>query len=325
MKRVYFFEGLVVANLLVVALVAHKSLFLLGNVVAVFGALTLTLATQALCGVVIRGVVAVIRKDQRYLRRIRQRAWLIDTARLVVANALMIFTYGWLKLVVPIYRHSNFDGALWELDQWLGLGAAPSVFLLNLFSGALRVLDWSYANIFYASIIVSTVFFLSHPSRRIRVAFTNGSAALWLAGAWLYFAIPSLGPAYRFPDIWFAYSDSLPITQNLQALLMRNWQNVQRAWHGQPFGGISIALGIAAFPSLHVAIQTYVFLWMRRLWLSGQVLFGVFAFAIFIGSMITGWHYLVDGLAGLLMAWLAFRFAFVTVRLRPLFHSDGSR
>lgn len=322
MKRLHFFELFTLLNLLAVALFAHASLFLLGDVLRVFGSLLLAIAGQALIGIAIRAVIGLIRKQHSYLRRLRRRAWLLDTVRLVFFNALMIFTYGWLKLVVPLYRHSNFDGVLWELDRVIGFGVAPSVFLLDLFTGALRFVDWSYANIFYASIFVASVFFLSHPSRRIRIAFTNGNSALWLIGAWLYFLVPSLGPAYRFPEIWFAHSESLRITQGLQALLMRNWQNVMRAWNHEPAGPISIAFGIAAFPSLHVAIQTYVFLWMRRLWLSGQVLFGVFALAIFLGSMITGWHYLIDGLAGLLMAWFVYRFA--SKRARPPFRLDGS-
>ena len=61
-------------------------------------------------------------------------------------------------------------------------------------------------------------------------------------------------------------------------------------------------MGIAAFPSLHVGFQTYVFLWMRRLWTSGEVLFGIFVVVIFLGSMITGWHYFIDGVAGAALA-----------------------
>ena len=67
-------------------------------------------------------------------------------------------------------------------------------------------------------------------------------------------------------------------------------------------GGTSIVLGIGAFPSLHVAAQMYVFLWMRRLWTSGEVLFGIFVVVIFLGSMITGWHYFIDGVAGVALA-----------------------
>ncbi len=311
MKRPYFFELFVLANLALVAGVAHASFFILDDVVRVFGSLLLAVAVQAVTGIALRALLAAVRRDRSYLRHIRRRAWLVDTVRLVFASALMIFTYGWLKLVVPLFRTQNFDAALWQLDQTLGFGLSPVILVLDVFhgAGALRAVDWSYANIFYTSMLVAMTYFLSHPSRRIRIAFANGNAGLWLSGAWLYFLVPSLGPAYRFPDIWFAHAEALPITQNLQAMLMRNWQNVLRAWSGQPHGPIFIAFGIAAFPSLHVAFQTYVFFWMRRLWLSGQVLFAVFAFAIFLGSMITGWHYLVDGIAGVLMAYVAYRLA----------------
>jgi membrane-associated phospholipid phosphatase len=97
----------------------------------------------------------------------------------------------------------------------------------------------------------------------------------------------------------------------LQAILMRNYQNVIRAWNGQPITEpIRIMFGVGAFPSLHVASQMYVFLCARRVWRTGQVLFGIFVLLIFLGSMITGWHYLIDSLAGLLMAYLSYRFCF---------------
>lgn len=309
MKRLYFFEGFVLANLVLVAIVARTTSFLISDALRTFGALFLAIATQVAIGIGVRIVIAMVTKKRGYLRRLKRRVWLIDTLRLTFATTLMIFTYGWLKVAVPLLRTFNADLALWNLDSLFGF--APSVLLLDLFAraGALRFIDWSYANVFYASMLVALAFFFSHPSRRVRIAFANGNVALWLAGAWLYFALPSLGPAYRFPDLWFPYADSLRITQNLQAMLMRNWMDSARAAANQPHGPISIALGIAAFPSLHVGFQTYVFFWMRRLWTSGQILFAVFALVIFLGSMITGWHYLVDGVAGVLMAWLAFRFS----------------
>ena len=65
---------------------------------------------------------------------------------------------------------------------------------------------------------------------------------------------------------------------------------------------VNVLFGVAAFPSLHVAFETLVLLWMRRLWRYGEVIFGVFTLIIFVGSIITGWHYLIDGLAGALLA-----------------------
>jgi hypothetical protein len=264
---------------------------------------------------VIRALVALARKRRGYLRRLKRPGWWLETARLVLAVALTFFAYGWIKLSMPLVHPRLFDQELWDLDQLLLLGAAPTVFVLDVFGNDafLKTIDWSYAHIFMASTAVAAAYFLSNPSRRIRVAFVNGNATLWLVGAWLYMLVPSLGPAYRFPDIWLAHGDSLGRTQYLQALLMRNYQNVLRAIRGEPYAPLNFMFGIAAFPSLHVAFQTYVFLWMRRLWTSGEVLFGIFAAAIFLGSMITGWHYLIDGLAGFALAllcwWIFWRHA----------------
>lgn len=312
MNRPYFFELFVVSNLAIVALFAHESLPLLGSPVKIVAGLAISMAVQALLGVIVRVVVALVRKDRGYLATIRSRDWLIDTARLVVAAALVVFTYGWIKLVVPVYHPTLFDQQLWNVDQTIGFGLAPTVFFLDLLGNAafLRTIDWLYANIFFASTVVASAYFFSEPRRHVRVAFANGYAALWITGAWLYLAVPSLGPAYAFHDLWMVHGDMLRITQTFQALLMRNYTNVLRAASGQPAGGISIVLGIGAFPSLHVAFQTYVFLWMRRLWTSGEVLFGLFAVAIFLGSMITGWHYLVDGIAGAVLAYACYRFSF---------------
>lgn len=306
MKRPYFFEIFVLANLALVALYAHASLPLVGSPLKIVGGLIVSMGVQAAIGVGIRSVMS-----REYRRTIRSGAWLTDSARLLAGGALVIFLYGWIKLTVPVYHPVLFDQELWNLDQAIGFGAAPTVFFLDLFGNKvfLRTIDFLYANIFFASTVVATAFFLSHPDRRVRIGFANGYAALWITGAWLYLAVPSLGPAYAFKDLWLVHGDTLRITQTFQALLMRNYTNVLRAASGQP-APVSIVLGIGAFPSLHVAFQTYVFLWMRRLWTSGEVLFAIFAVAIFLGSMITGWHYLIDGIAGLVMAYACYRICF---------------
>lgn len=318
MRRAYFFEVFVAVNLAATAVLAWDTRHLISSPLKVIAGLILTIAVETAIGVLIRAVVALARGDRSYLRIVRTRRWLLDTLRLVIGASLVIFTYGWIKLVVPVKNPILYDQALWDLDQLLCFGIAPTVFVLDLFRSPtmLRAVDWSYANIFAASTVVAAAYFLSHASRRIRVAFTNGYALLWIAGAWMYMLIPSLGPAYRFPDVWMPHRPSLRVTQSLQSLLMLNYQNVLRIWNGQPHGGVWIAFGIGAFPSLHVAFQTYVFLWMRRLWTSGEVLFGIFVVVIFLGSMITGWHYLIDGVAGVLLAIACYKLFARRARLR---------
>jgi hypothetical protein len=302
-RRPFFVEVFAIANLILVAVLTRDSR-LEAPSIGWLVSFAVSFALQALAGIGVRSVVALVRGDRGYFRVIRSRRWILDTLLLVLLSALVVYVYAWIKLFVPVLNPRLFDAELWELDRLLFFGLAPTVFFLDLFGNAafLRAIDWSYAWIFIASTAVASAFFLSHPSRRIRVAFANGNGLLWIAGGWLYVLVPSYGPAYRFSDIWFAYGASLGRTQFLQGLLMRNYQDVLRAARGEPHGPINLVMGIAAFPSLHVAYQFFVFFWMRRLWKSGEVLFGIFAAAICLGSMITGWHYLIDALAGVLLA-----------------------
>ncbi|MFL6246958.1 MAG: phosphatase PAP2 family protein [Thermoanaerobaculia bacterium] len=312
-KRPYFFEVFAFANLAVILFIARASLPIIGSPLSHLAAFSLGIGMQAIAGIVVRVVIALVRRDRTYLTAIRDRAWIADTLRLVVFGAMVIVAYGSIKLVVPIYHPRLFDPELWELDRALFFGIAPTTFFLDLFGARpfLRVIDWTYANIFFASASIAYAWVLSHPERRIRIAFANGNALLWISGGWLYLLLPSLGPALRFPDVWLAHAEGLRLTQGLQAILMRNYQNVIRASHGMPITEpIRIVFGIGAFPSLHVAFQMYVFLWARRVWRAGLVLFGIFVLLIFLGSMITGWHYLIDSLAGLLMAYLSYRICF---------------
>ncbi len=316
MRRFYFFELFTLVNLAAIVLLARGTFHLVWDPLEVI-LLGFGLLFQALAGIVIRSAIALIRRDRAYFRIIRSGAWLADTLRLVVFGTLMVWTYGWIKLVVPVVHPRLFDQELWDLDRILFFGLSPNILFLDGFNDAfLRAVDWTYANIFYVSTLVAFAYFLSEPSRRVRIAFANGNAALWLVGAWLYMLVPSLGPAFRFPDLWFAHDEALRRTQALQAILMRNYQNVLRVTAGQPpTDAIRIVFGIGAFPSLHVAFQTYVFLWMRRLWTSGEVIFAIFVLAIFIGSMTTGWHYMIDGIVGIALAWACYVATWRSARL----------
>lgn len=310
--RPYFFELFTLANFAVIWAVAGlQGWEVLATMPQTLRAAALGIFLQALIGILIRWAVAAVRgKGAEYFRSIGNAGWLTDSARLFIFGILMLHTYSWIKLMVPVFHHHLFDAQLWEIDRHLFFGLSPTVFFLDLFQPILDWFDWSYAAIFFASLAIGFGYFLSAPERRLRAGFANGNSAMWIIGAWLYMLIPSLGPAYRFPEVWFEYASSMGTSHGLQLTLMRNYQALLRMRHGanEP---LTIIFGIAAFPSLHVAFQTYLFLWFRKLWLYGEIVFGIFAFFILLGSMITGWHYLIDGIAGIMLAaicyWVAAR------------------
>lgn len=315
-QRPYFFEIFAVANFIVIQALLWPMPAPLLTLPRALWTVMLAFLVQAAIGVVIRALIARWRHDlPAYIAIIRSPGWIVDTLRLAIASALFIHAYGWIKLAIPLLHPRLFDQELWDLDAKLLAGHSPNEFFLALFSEPpmLRAIDWSYANIFFASLVIATLIFGSAPSRDVRVAFMNSNVVLWLAGAWLYVAVPSLGPAFAFPAVWQPLSALLDRTQTLQRLLMTNYHNLMLLAHGvrRP---INLFFGVAAFPSLHVAFQMLLFLWTRRVWRAGQVIFGVFVVAILLGSMVTGWHYLIDGVAGIALAclcyWLfAIRFA----------------
>ena len=297
----YFFEIFTLANLIAIATWMHVTTHApWTQMTNGFGSTFGGLLAHALLGIAARLLVCTLRRDARaYLDIIRSPVWLIDTARIVIFTVLVTLTYAWIKLMVPILHPRLFDQQLWNLDRTLFFGYSPNIFFLSLFSApsVLRVVDFTYAWVFAGSMALGLGFFMSAPGRRLRVAFMDATAAMWIIGAWLYMAVPSLGPAYRFPEVWLPLGALLGHTQMLQAILMRNYLMVMR-----PNALVNIFFGVAAFPSLHVAWQTLAFVWMRRVWRSGEVIFGIFLLLIFLGSVITGWHYLIDSLAGVALA-----------------------
>jgi hypothetical protein len=311
-RRPYFFEVFAAAHFIfILIMVAWRGPNIMEPIWRNVGASVWGLFSEGLMGVILRGLYDLVRgKGRLFIRSIANVGWLTDSVRLLIFASLLVGVYGAIKLVVPIYHPALYDQALWELDRAMFGGYAPVVFTLNVFSSprVLTFFDAAYAKIFFTSLGVAFTFFMSHPSRRIRIAFADGNAALWIIGAWLYMLVPSIGPAYFFPDIWMAVRDLTPITNSMHRVLMINYQNVLKLKKGIEVP-IVFMYGVAAFPSLHVGFQTFTFFWMRRVWVSGQVLFGVFTFLIVLGSMITGWHYLIDGIAGMLLAYSCYKAA----------------
>lgn len=307
-RRPYFFEIFTIANLVILEIVLRRigfSIFtLFSSTVAV---LLPMLVIQTLTGIAVRVVLAKRHGDPAYLRTLRTPRFLTDVARIIVFSVLWGQIYGWLKVGVPALNHRLYDQFFWNLDRTLFFGFSPNIFFLDLFSNplALRAVDWTYANVFIATVFIGGAVFISSPDARLRIGFVNSNATMWIVGAWLYVALPAFDPCYRFPEIWLPLAQYLPQTQYLQRLLMTNYQNFTHLQPGRP-AQVSLLLGLSAFPSLHTAAAFLAFLWMRGVSRAVRLLFGVFTAIIFIGSVVTGWHYLADSLAGLLLAALSY-------------------
>ena len=93
----------------------------------------------------------------------------------------------------------------------------------------------------------------------------------------------------------------MPITAGIQENLWSNYQLVV----GGGFRSADHTQGVAALPSLHVAFHWLFALQARPLGRGLTALFALMTLLTFVGSLRTGWHYAVDGYAGVALATLA--------------------
>jgi len=167
--RPYSYEVITLVNLAIIAY--FSGTIVLSSLPATLAAFIPTLGGYAAVGVALRALVAWRRGELRaYWRVLRSTGWLSDTVRLVISGSLMVHTYFWIKLVVPLLHPRLYDQELWNIDQKMFLGLSPNVLFLNVFANGvvLKVIDWSYARIFFISMSIAFMFFLSSPSRRSR-------------------------------------------------------------------------------------------------------------------------------------------------------------
>ncbi len=93
------------------------------------------------------------------------------------------------------------------------------------------------------------------------------------------------------------------LAAQLLAILLL-YRSVLAILHGGN-AAVSPTLGIAALPSLHVAAQALFFVWCWRLRSRWRTVFLITTGLTFMGSVATGWHWAVDGFAGLAIAVIA--------------------
>lgn len=229
----------------------------------------------------------------------------------VATLALLGPVYSWAKVLIPFFRTRTFDAEVYRLELAVHLGIDPgpvSLAILERVPWAATLVDWSYLQ-YVLLLSFSVAWFVTTPDLGTRNRFVRGFVLLWLSGLAIYWAFPTLGPVYVFEELRPDVARLFPGNHALQMELFANYGNVLRVLAGEA-RPIQITYGIAAMPSLHVALPAYLtaLSWERRSPL--RVPYLVVTVVLSIGCVATGWHYLVDAHAGILLAllcWLAVR------------------
>ncbi len=243
------------------------------------------------------------RSVRRGLRTVLDQWW--EYPFIVLSYVLLAEAYVWGKVFVPAINPRTWDGLLAAVDRFLCLGVDPNVALLTIFEGArpAAVLLDRFYGLFVPSMLAVTAWFSTdRPARR--KGFFLAVSIVWSLGLWLYIAVPARGPVFVQSRLWHDVSAVFPIAASTQLRLLENFRSVMAVLQGR-HALIAPTLGIGAMPSLHVAAQALFFLWCVRLRTRWRTVFLVLTGLTFLGAVATGWHWAVDGWAGIVLAVIA--------------------
>jgi hypothetical protein len=275
-------------------------------------ALFLAFASPMLLIFVLASAIAALRD------RSRLRENVVGIARCCAPLLCVFATAFLLKSFIHVINPRVYDRQLFLIDRWLHFGFSPTIFLTTLFDNRLflRGLDLYYTSVYFILFIGVTAALLGLLDAAGRLRFAAAFAMVWMAGTALYLLVPSWGPAFSATPLVERALRSMPHTVWVQRQLYGELASLVN----HPLAPRLVRFGsVAAFPSLHVAVLTLFTLALRRLSRLGFVLGLAGAGLMLLGSVITGYHFLIDGEAGALLAAVAWLLA------RPLTERARSR
>lgn len=263
----------------------------LGATVAVLGA-TLIIGTK-LARYAMEGEVAPTE------RLLHEAPYIWSFAAGALLSALQIAVLTWTKVMLPIASPFWADPLLANFDHLL-FGGEPWRIAEAAFGWAAPAFDRAYvmwAPLKFGTFVILILMPEDARKSRALIAYFLMMATVAIG----QFLLSSGGPVFYH---------RLGFGPRFEAIPMEPWVRAARdyLWAGYVQRGGEIGGGISAMPSLHVAAS----LWIALAWRSySRVLgyLGLMYFAtILVGSVLLGWHYAADGIAGgaiTAVAWFA--------------------
>jgi hypothetical protein len=238
--------------------------------------------------------------------RLRFRPAAIEFVPVVIGIGVIgafLSSQTFLKLMIVSMVPFWADGPLAAIDHALHVDATQLAVGMQQFK---RPLGQFYA--LWHLINLGGVLWLLHWKGHGKSRLIIGYMLTWAIGMMLAYIFSSAGP------IFTGRYDPTLAPRSVQLTAEFLWTNYKES--GAALGG-----GISAFPSMHVAIATWFALMLRERglgWLGAAYTFGIFAC-----SIILGWHYVLDGIAGIAVALLADRLAGLWVARRSSYASPA--
>lgn len=218
----------------------------------------------------------------------------------LIGATMMLFGLGFLtafKTAIPTINPFWLDRHLLEAERAI-FGTDPWRVSHALLGRATPAIDVFYALWFPAQSIVLCAILFQRPSEhKTRVLISY--ALFWiLLGIVAAVSLSSVGPIF-FDRL--TGSNEFSGLKDIHAPVAKAMSDL--LWSAYATHSTMVGNGISAMPSLHVVIAAWMALAIRKrvMWL--------YVAAIWVASVHLGWHYVLDGLAGIVGALVIWRFA----------------
>jgi hypothetical protein len=220
----------------------------------------------------------------------------------IISFYVVYVTYRNIKSFLPFVISTKYDRELHLLDHALLFGHDPATLLHTVLGTGVAAYVLSFVYLWFLPMVplVVTAWVVWARNLSYGYWFVTSQCIAWTLGTISYYALPTLGPGFRYVALYV----DLPDTPSRQ--LMDSLDNTRDY---VVTGYVSNAVqSVAGFASLHCGITMLVALMvqytMRQKWLKIAVWvnFGITA----IATLYFGWHYIADDVAGVLIALVSF-------------------
>jgi hypothetical protein len=225
-----------------------------------------------------------------------------------------------LKAAIPALNPFSWDQTFIELDRLLHFGTDPWRLLQPLLGLPWITFAINIAYNFWFVLMFGLWFWFAFQDRHsaLRDRFFFAYSLTWLVGGGIMaLAFSSAGPVY-LANLGFTenpYTELMAYLHKVNAEVVPIWalDAQQMLWDGYTKPDVSF-IGISAFPSMHNAIVT---VFACAAWGINRT-FGkavtIYAGIILLGSVHLGWHYAVDGYAGIVLGLASWKIAGLVAR-----------
>lgn len=247
---------------------------------------------------IIRLIVHIVRMWRAGVDRPAQRLlqsagagirWQLHIVLGVAIVGVFLYSITGLKSMIVAVIPFWADAPLEAFDRGIGIHHAA---IASAISPALPAIGLYYG--LWHAVNLGGIIWVIHWRDPAKGRFILGYMLTWAIGMAAAYLFSSAGPLFTGSYPMALAPDSVRVAASY-------------LWSNYRMGGALIGGGISAFPSLHVAIATWFGLVLaNRGWPRTGI---AYALSIWICSVLLGWHYMLDGLAGIVVALGADRLA----------------